>query len=119
MTRRRRNQLQGADTIQQRMKLYERRVLQAIKQVAQYWQGVFEEYAKRRAPWTDRTANARQSLYAWIDELSGDIVRLYLSHGVDYGVYLEIRWAGRYAIIWPTIKRHLSKIRQMLQRIFK
>lgn len=114
-----RMQLDGDENILRRMKEYERRVLHAIKQVARYWQGVFESYAKQNAPWMDRTANARQSLHAWIEELSGDVVRLFLSHGVVYGKYLETKYSGRYAIIWPTIKRHLPKIRQMLQGIFK
>jgi hypothetical protein len=112
-------QLEGTDGILRRMKEYERRVLHAIKQVARYWQSVFEAYAKKNRPWDDQTGNARQSLHAWIEELSGDIVRLYLSHGVDYGIYLETKYSGRYAIIWPTIKRHLPQIRRMLQGIFK
>ncbi|MDQ7034353.1 MAG: hypothetical protein Q9P01_05810, partial [Anaerolineae bacterium] len=59
-------------------------------------------------------------LHAWVDELSNDTVRLYLSHGlVDYGIYLETKYAGRYAIIWPTIQRHLPEIQKMLQEIFR
>lgn len=109
---------EGLEAMLQRVSAYERRVMQVIKQVAQYWQGVFENYAKDNAPWQDQTANARQTLHAFIEELSGDTVRLYLSHGVEYGVHLETRFAGRYAIIWPTIQRHLEPIRQMLQGIF-
>lgn len=98
---------------------YARRVKFAVRQVAMYFQAVFEAYAKTNAPWTDRTANARQSLHAWTEELAGDTVRLWLSHGVQYGIYLETRYAGRYAIIWPTINRHLPQIREMLQGIFR
>jgi hypothetical protein len=97
---------------------YERRVNQAVFQVGQYWAAVFEEYSKTQAPWQDQTSNARQSLHAFVEELSNDTVRLYLSHGMPYGIYLETKWQGRYAIIWPTIERHLEEIRLMLQRIF-
>jgi len=112
-------QPQGFDEMLARIDVYERRILQIVKQVAQYWQAVFEDYAKTNAAWVDRTANARQSLHAFIEELSGDVVRLYLSHGVDYGIYLEAGYAGRYSIIWPTIQRHLEPIREMLQEIFR
>lgn len=109
---------EGFDNMQRRLNEYERRINQIIRQVAQYWQAVFESYAKENAPWQDQTGNARQSLHSFIEELSGDMVRLYLSHGVDYGIYLETKYAGRYAIIWPTIQRHIEPIRQMLQGIF-
>jgi hypothetical protein len=109
---------EGVQDFNQGFTDYERRVNQAVYQVAQYWQAIFEAYAKENAPWQDQTANARQSLHSFIEELSGDTVRLYLSHGVEYGVWLEVRWQGKYAIIWPTIERHLEEIRLMLQRIF-
>jgi len=109
----------GTSQMGQNMRRYKRLVLHAIKQVANYWAAVFENYAKSEAPWTDRTGNARQNLHTFIEELSGDTVRLYLSHGMDYGIYLETRYAGRYEIIMPTIRRHLPQIRQMLQGIFR
>jgi len=108
----------GVEEIKRGFEEYGRSVLWAVKQVALYWQAVFVEYAIANAPWTDHTSNARQTLHAWIEELSNDTVRLYLSHGMDYGVFLETKYAGRYAIIWPTIQRHLEPIRQMLQGIF-
>jgi hypothetical protein len=109
---------EGVQEFNQGFDRYERRVRQAVYQVGQYWAAVFEEYAKTNAPWQDQTANARQSLHAFVEQLSDDTVRLYLSHGVEYGIWLEVRWQGRYAIIWPTIERHLEEIRLMLQRIF-
>lgn len=101
------------------MARYEQRVKDTIRQVAQFWQVKFEKYAKENARWKDQTANARQSLHAWVEELAHDTVALWLSHGVDYGIYLETRYAGRYAIIWDTIEAHLNQIRQMLQDIFR
>jgi hypothetical protein len=108
----------GVQRIKQGMQTYEQKVRGAIVAVAQYWAAVFEKYAKEEAPWTDRTANARQSLHAWIEELSNDTVELWLSHGMEYGVFLETRFAGRYQIIWPTIEAHLSEIHKMLKGIF-
>lgn len=108
----------GVNRVLDNMTRYKLRVRYAVLQVALYFQGVFENYAKEYAPWTDRTANARQSLHAFVEELADDAVRLYLAHGMDYGVYLETKYQGRYAILWPTIQAHLGQIRQMLNQIF-
>jgi hypothetical protein len=109
---------EGVQQFNQGFTDYERRVNQAVFQVGQYWAAVFEEYAKIHGPWEDQTSNARQSLHGFVEQLSGDTVRIYLSGGVFYQIWLEVKWQGRYAIIWPTIERHLEEIRLMLQRIF-
>jgi len=109
----------GADEVVQNMSDYERKVLFAVGQVAKYFEPIIETAAKENAPWMDRTGNARQSLHAYTERLSRDVVRLYLSHGVDYGVYLETKNGGAYAIIWPTLEEHIPRIRAMLQGIFR
>lgn len=63
----------------------------------------FESEAKRNYPWTDRTYMASKTLhgdYQW----RGDVVRITLEHGVDYGIYLEFCNEGKYAIVWPTVQ---------------
>jgi hypothetical protein len=109
---------EGVQEFNQGFEDYERRLNQAVYQVGQYWAAVFEAYAKEHGPWGDVTGNARQSLHAFVEQLSGDTVRIYLSGGVFYQIWLETKWQGKYAIIWPTIERHLEEIRQMLQGIF-
>ena len=111
-------QWQGVDNMLARIEVYKRNVVFAVRQVALYWSAVFESYAKENAPWTDRTGNARQSLHTWVEE-SPNMVRLYLSGGVDYQIALETLYAGRFSIIWPTIQRHLPEIQKMLQGIFR
>jgi hypothetical protein len=88
------------------------------------WEALFDNYlrsiragilgiAQRRAPeiqnwmrdnasWTDRTGNARQALHTAVEAMTNEIV-IYLAHGVTYGVYLELRNSGRYAIITPAL----------------
>lgn len=71
-----------------------------LEQVAEEMQ----EYARSHASWDDRTGEARSGLTAEVvDEglFSNSIV---LYHTVDYGIWLEIRWNGKYAIIVPTIE---------------
>lgn len=61
-----------------------------------------ENHAKTNYKWTPRSGAAHQRLNAswkWV----GDIVRIELSHGVDYGIYLEFCNERKYSIIRPTI----------------
>ncbi len=72
--------------------------------------GHAEGEMKQAAPWTDRTGNARNGLNAGV-EVGQDKSTLYLSHGVDYGVSLELKHAGRYAIVRPTADQYKPKLR--------
>jgi hypothetical protein len=109
----------GQDGVKRRMTEYAMKVRLTAFLLAQYWAAILENDAKTNAQWQDQTGNARQTLHAFAVMLSADMIALYLSHGVNYGVFLEVRYAGRYAIIWPTIEQHLPMMRQMLQEIFK
>jgi hypothetical protein len=79
-----------------------------------------ESHMKNNAPWTDRTGNARNGLAARAYE-AGDEVGIVLYHQVSYGIWLEVRWSGRYAIINPTIDemgpRVMQQFNNLLERI--
>ena len=60
--------------------------------------------AQRNRTWTDLTAQARQRIKGYCVRTDRGI-RIYLAHGVDYGVYLEFAHEKRYAIIYPTLRR--------------
>lgn len=62
-----------------------------------------EESARANAPWTDRTGNARSGLRAKPFH-APNRHGFDLFHSVPYGIWLEVRWSGRYAIIEPTIR---------------
>jgi hypothetical protein len=63
-----------------------------------------EEDAQSSAPWADRTGLARASLSAEVVD-NGDEVGITLSHGVDYGYWLEVINNGEFAVIMPTLER--------------
>lgn len=109
----------GDDRVVRNMAVYGERVRQAVRAVADYWAPVIEAYAKDNAAWTDRTGNARQSLHAFVEQLSRDSVALYLAHGVEYGKWLELAHAGRYAIILPALQAHYGPIGEMLRGMFR
>jgi len=62
-----------------------------------------ETYARENAPWTDRTGNARNGLFVVHEKEPMVIHRLITYHTMSYGLWLEVRWSGRYAIIGPTM----------------
>ena len=73
-----------------------------------------QNYARTNAPWTDRTGNARQGLAAKYSA-SGGVHIITISHGVPYGIWLEVKYAGRYAIIEPTIRAEGQRIMQSMK----
>lgn len=62
-----------------------------------------EQYAKDNAPWEDRTGDARDGLKA-IGEQRLTTYTITLYHTTSYGLWLEVRWDGKYAIIVPTLE---------------
>ncbi len=119
---------------------YGDKVKAAVVAVAQFIGAKMEHYAKGNVPWQDRTGHARQGLFYAVDsdaggEVSGsaslggqesgvisaskDIVALYLSHSMTYGVFLELANAGRYKIIMPTMESHYEELMQMLRGILR
>ena len=104
--------------VREGMERYRKDVKRAIRQVAEYWKPVIETYAREHAQWTDRTGNARRGLHSFVEELSEDTVALYLAHGMDYGLHLELKYAGKYAIILPALEAHYGEIGRMLKGIF-
>jgi hypothetical protein len=109
---------------------YMGKVQEALVKIAKYFEPILQNAARANAPWTDRTANARQSLRAYIgtdapagypssQQLAKDIVELFLSHGMYYGIFLETRFAGQFAIIYPTLEEHAPDIQRMLREVFR
>lgn len=58
---------------------------------------------KLNAPWTDRTSAARNGLYTFVKKLGPGHYEIILSHSVHYGIWLEVKYSGRDAIVAPTI----------------
>jgi len=73
-----------------------------------------QDYMRSNAPWTDRTSNARNGLFA--RATSGGVVHSIVAyHTVPYGIWLEVRHSGKYAIITPTIQYEGQRIMKDLQ----
>lgn len=76
-------------------------------------------YMKENASWTDRTGAARAGLRAETEWKPRVFHAIHLFHMVKYGIWLEVRFAGKYAIILPTIKVYGPATMKMLNGLFK
>lgn len=75
----------------------------AVRTLAETGALKMQSYAQQNAPWTDRTGSARQRLKGYVQN-RGDALRINISHGVDYGIWLEFAHEKRYAILPDTIR---------------
>lgn len=68
-----------------------------------------ENWMKSNAPWKDRTSNARNGLRCNYTG-SGDGHTMDFFHSVPYGIWLEIRFEGRNAIIGPALEHFAPRV---------
>ena len=70
--------------------------------------GNMENWAKVNSPWNSgapNTGNARAGLHAGMYWESPTVLKIYIAHGMDYGVYLELAHDRRFQILEPTINK--------------
>jgi hypothetical protein len=109
-----------SDTLRPGLESFDNRLDHAVDATMHFMAPRVEAYGKLNAPWTDRTSNARNGLFAepggigrehWID----------FAHSVSYGIWLEVRFGGRYQIILPTIqtmgRETMTTLRGLLTRM--
>lgn len=78
---------------------------------------IAEEWMKTNAPWTDRTGNARSGLGSTTEHERKVHHTLVLFGRVPYQIWLEVRFAGRYAIILPAIVDQGPKLMKTLVKL--
>lgn len=87
-----------------------------VATVVGYYTTVAQAHMRREAPWRDQTGNARNGLKATAVHNPYRNHQIILSHGVNYGIWLEVRWSGRYSIINPTMRVIGPQIMDMIGR---
>lgn len=93
---------------------YERRTRALIRRVLQFWRPQIVAWMKTNAAWTDQTGQARKRLHAEIEEMVNELA-IVLDHGMDYGVFLELKNAGKFAIIGPAVDHFAPLAMQSIQ----
>jgi len=97
------------DTLSIGLKEFTPKLEHRIGLLVDYYAPRTQSYARSNAPWKDRTGNARNGLFA--DATHGhDLHEIVLRHSVPYGIWLEVRFEGKYAIIVPTIKHMFPEL---------
>lgn len=86
-------------------------IYEELAELAYRYAVEIEAWMKTNAPWTDRTANLRQSLYATVILMTG-MVAIEFDYGLWYGVFLEFSNQGDYAIIAPALDHFAPLIRR-------
>lgn len=82
---------------------YIARIEQGILDIANDFAPLIEAEMKREAPWNDITGSARAGLHTEVVHTVGQMVEIILAHGVEYGIWLEVRFGGRNQIIPPML----------------
>lgn len=77
-----------------------------------------QNHMRDEAPWTDRTGDARKRLTGLVQKVAGGY-KIVLSHGVDYGIWLELAHEKRFAIIQPTILAKSNEVIRGLDRLLE
>lgn len=106
-------------TLSVNLNAYKEAVRTGMLAIMEKFRGIIEEYAKKNAPWNDRTGAARRGLTATIVQaaLSATIS---LAHTVFYGVFLEFgtRYMAPRPIVAVALQANyaplMSEIRAMM-----
>lgn len=75
-------------------------------------------FMKQNAKWTDRTGAARAGLRAEPEWQPKKLHAIHLFHSVLYGIWLEIRFGGKYGIIIPTLNIQGPATMRLLSKLF-
>lgn len=96
----------------------EKKSNEAVRMYANTAASKLESHAKKNRPWTDRTGLAKMSLRGYV-EPQPSAFRIFLAHGVEYGINLELNYEKKYAIIQPTILALSPDIMKGLDRLLE
>lgn len=106
----------SGDLTEQRIQQIGPQVKRAMVAAANRTAPQAEAWMRSNASWRDQTGNARNGLRGQV-EVSTNSVAIILHHSVPYGIWLEVRWSGRYAIIEPAITEFAPKFVGMVARL--
>jgi hypothetical protein len=93
------------DTFPEGYAQYTRAVYVTGRRVAESRAEQMLAWARQNAPWNDVTGAARAGLNVTVTQAPGVVAEITLAHdpALNYPVYLETRFAGRDAIIAPSV----------------
>lgn len=97
-----------SDTLTASFDHADKKGMQYLARMSAYYSLRGETFAKSKASWTDRTGNARSGLTGEYSARIGSTSATFeidISHRVKYGIWLEVRFNQKYAIINKTVEK--------------
>lgn len=104
------------DTLFRSVAGLDNRLDRALAAAIEYAATKSEGSMKRNAPWTDQTSNARNGLHT-LPFHEGRTHGYHLAHGVPYGIWLEVRWDGRYGIIPQSVQEGGMMVMSLMTKL--
>lgn len=99
----------GLDTVSENIFRYGQKIQKDTQDAMENLAKEMEAYAKQNAPWQDDSTDARSGLKA--KAIHGpDNTTIFLGHTMPYGIWLEVRWGGKFAIIVPTLRQFAPRV---------
>ena len=88
-----------------RLRLYDQRSRSAMRAGMVAGAQRVEQWEKANHRWQNQTGQAEQGLKALVEDTTRGF-RIRNLHGAAHGIWLEVRFQGRYAILFEAIWRH-------------
>ena len=106
-----------SDTLTPNLLTFGPKVDKVVAETVEFFSPRVEGVARQNAPWEDQTGNARNGLRT--STFHEPLIRhgIALSHSMPYGIWLETRFEGRYAIIAPTVREQGMEVMNTLRGI--
>lgn len=119
------------DSLTENIEAFPGKLDRVIGLMMQYQAPKVQDYMRTNASWNDRTGNARNGLFARYGSGGGKlfgapmvggaggnmgehVIDIY--HTVPYGIWLEVRWSGKYRIIVPTLQSEGPRVMAALSK---
>jgi len=106
----------NSDNLTKNLKILPSKLDRALAAAVEYAATRSEASMRQNAPWTDRTSNARNGLHT-VPFHDGKNHGYHLAHGVPYGIWLEVRWDGRYGIIPQSVQEGGMMVMSLMTKL--
>ena len=107
--------VQGLEQAQRNLEVYARGLKNGAILAGHEIANLLEGYAKSHHLYQDRTGNTTNSTKGTV-VLADDIIRVVLSAGMDYDIFLERAHDGKWAWLWPAVVANKDNIRNILRK---